>query len=189
MPSEATRLIAIDPGTVQSACLWFDGDGILHIHGIVGNHQLLSWIREITPAAGSASAYCLVIEEIESYGMPVGREVFETVRWTGRFHQAYLPGPVFWLPRRHVKLYLCGNCRAKDGNVSQAIRDRYGGNKAAKGRKKTPGPLYHVKKDLWAALGVALTAAAILRGEYPVPEHWTGTEPAPLAPAAGEVRT
>src|SRR5438309_8443003 len=94
----------------------------------------------------------LVIEWIESYGMPVGKEIFDTVRWVGRFQQAWRdPEGVRFIPRRAVKLHLCNSPRAKDSNVRQALLDKFG----PQGTKKNKGPLYGVKTHAWAALGVA----------------------------------
>jgi hypothetical protein len=100
----------------------------------------------------------VAIEMIASYGMPVGREVFDTCLWVGRFIEtaaraAYKADLVY---RRDVKLHLCGQARAKDANIRQALLDKFGG-KAAQGTKATPGPLYGVKADVWSALAVAVT--------------------------------
>jgi len=66
------------------------------------------------------------------------------------------------LPRRAVKLALCGDSRAKDANIRQALIDRFGGS-AAIGRKTAPGPLYGISRDVWSALAIAVTFA--LRAE------------------------
>ncbi len=60
------------------------------------------------------------------------------------------------LPRRAVKLALCGDSRAKDANIRQALIDRFGGS-AAVGRKAAPGPLYGISRDVWSALAIAVT--------------------------------
>lgn len=60
------------------------------------------------------------------------------------------------LPRRAVKLALCGDSRAKDANIRQALIDRFGGS-AAIGRKAAPGPLYGISRDVWSALAIAVT--------------------------------
>ena len=61
-----------------------------------------------------------------------------------------------------VCMHLCKNNRAKDGNVRQAILDRYpatgGGKNPQVGTKKAPGPLYGVSGHAWQALAVAITA-------------------------------
>ena len=62
------------------------------------------------------------------------------------------------LPRRAVKLALCGDSRAKDANIRQALIDRFGGS-AAVGRKAAPGPLYGITRDVWSALAIAVTYA------------------------------
>lgn len=151
-----TRILAIDPGSAQSAWLLLTG-GRPTAFGIEPNGEVVDRLR----AAGSRMGYgetpdVLVIEQIESYGMAVGREVFETVWWAGRFAEAARPLPACRLPRRAVKLHLCGSARAKDANIRQALLDRFGGS-AAVGRKSDPGPLYGVSKDVWAALAVAVT--------------------------------
>ena len=106
----------------------------------------------------------MAIEMVASYGMAVGKTVFETCMWIGRFMEAWesatgtKPQQVY---RKDVKMHLCGSMRAKDTNIRQAIIDRYpasGGGKCPQiGTKKEPGPLYGVSKDIWSALAVAIT--------------------------------
>lgn len=134
------RILAIDPGTAKSAWLVLEA-GQPVAFGINPNHELTKAIRGHT--LGPVGT--VVIEKIESYGMAVGAEVFETVWWAGRFAEAAMPGPVVMLPRRTVKLELCGSSRAKDANVRQALIDRFGGS-AAIGRKAAPGPLYGISR-------------------------------------------
>jgi len=85
--------------------------------------------------------------------------VFDTCVWIGRFLEAcFTPGhnkPVL-VYRRDVKLHFCHDSRAKDSNIRQAILDKFGGRAAAIGKKKTPGPLYGIKGDMWSALAIAL---------------------------------
>jgi len=95
--------------------------------------------------------------------MPVGREVFETVLWIGRFVEAWnVRGRQHVLIyRRDVKLFHCEHQRATDSNIRAALIDRYGpGKLKAIGNKKAPGPLYGFKGDHWSALAIALKAAA-----------------------------
>jgi hypothetical protein len=99
----------------------------------------------------------LVIEMIASYGMSVGAEVFETCFYIGRFFQTSIV-PAHRLFRSEIKMHLCGNMRAKDANIRQALIDRFGpGKDRAVGTKANPGPLYGVKADVWAALALAVT--------------------------------
>lgn len=143
----AITFIAVDPGNERSALVWFDtGTARPYDSMIVRNEEAVELVRDER----------IVCEMIASYGMPVGREVFETCVWIGRFWQAASSCELVY--RRDVKLHLCGSARAKDANVRQALLDLYGG-KAAVGTKKKPGPLHGFRKDLWAALAVAVTYA------------------------------
>lgn len=155
-------IFAIDPGTIESAFVRLDPEAMrLLEHGRVGNSDLLTKLR-----LGRPWRDVVAIEMIASYGMAVGREVFETCVWIGRFEEA-VRGPVRRIYRREVKLHLCGSVRAKDPNVRTALLDRWGGKEQAVGTKARPGPLRGVTRDCWAALGVALTCAAD-EGEAPV---------------------
>jgi hypothetical protein len=144
-----TTILAIDPGTSQSAWLRFDGSRPQGF-GITANEVLVRALR----SGGLPDV--VVIEKVESYGMAVGVEVFDTVLWAGRFAEAAHRVPVVLLPRRAVKLALCGDSRAKDANIRQALLDRFGGS-AAVGRKAAPGPLYGIARDVWSALAIAVT--------------------------------
>jgi hypothetical protein len=148
-------IIALDPGTTQTGWCVLLGSKVVS-SGIEPNTDVLARLRFGWPHIGRAQ---LAIEMIASYGMPVGREVFETCVWIGRFVQAWPdPDAVRFVYRRDVKAHLCASQKAKDSHVWQAIVDLYGGDSVAVGRKASPGPLYGVKSHARSALGVALTA-------------------------------
>jgi hypothetical protein len=90
--------------------------------------------------------------------MPVGREVFETCVWIGRFVQAWGAKHAM-VYRSEVKSHLCHSAKAKDSNVRTALIDRWGGKVKAIGNKRAPGPLYGIAGDEWSALAVAVTYA------------------------------
>jgi hypothetical protein len=141
------KVLAIDPGTTQSGwCMYQNGEVVGS--GVDTNDEMLTRLRCLHNESDVA------IEMIASYGMAVGKEVFETCVWIGRFMQAF-PGPTTRLYRRDVKLHLCGSVRAKDANIRQALIDKLG----PQGTKKEPGPTYGVKSHAWAALAVAVTFA------------------------------
>lgn len=157
------RILAIDPGTEQSGWCQYESEQVID-SGVMPNDDVLTYIRAFADWRDSETRM-LAIEMIASYGMSVGREVFETCVWIGRFKQAFFdPDAVQLIYRRDVKLHLCGSPRAKDPNVRQALLDmfpRTGGGKTPQiGTKGQPGPLYGVSSHAWAALGVAVTAAA-----------------------------
>lgn len=146
-------IFAIDPGTTHSA--WVQYSRVLELvdqFGIDDNDKLIASLRM---RDFGRPRMTVLIEKIESYGMAVGAEVFDTVMWVGRFIEALHPTPVILVPRRHVKLTLCGSAKAKDPNIRQALLDRFGGS-SAKGTKANPGPLYGVSADVWSALAVAV---------------------------------
>lgn len=145
-------LLAIDPGPTQSAIVAYSGTGVL-AHGILPNDNVLRQLQLNTWSTASEIA----IEGIACYGMPVGKETFDTCIWIGRFIEA---GDRPWslVYRPDVKLHLCKSARAKDANVRQALIDRFGpGKQAAIGTKKSPGPLHGITSHCWSALAVAVT--------------------------------
>lgn len=153
-------IIALDPGTTESGFVLFDGIRVTE-SGVLPNHELLGWVRD---PGWRGRAATLAIEMVASYGMPVGREVFETCVWIGRYAQAWHdPEAVRFVFRRDVKLHLCGKGNAKDPNVRQALLDLFpgtgGGATPQVGTKAKPGPLYGVSTHAWAALGVAIVTA------------------------------
>ena len=130
----APAVIALDPGPTESALVVFDGAAPTLLR-YAPNDKILALLRTLR-ATGSPC----VIEQICSYGMSVGQEVFETVYWSGRFAEAYGAERVHRIPRLKVKLRLCHDSRAKDANIRAALIDRFGGREMAIGRKATPGP-------------------------------------------------
>lgn len=153
----------LDPGSEQSAIVFYDEhEQRIEGHATMPNDALLRLIEERTALTTQRA---LVIEQVESYGMAVGSEVFRTVFWSGRFYQAW-KGERYQLPRRDVKVHLCHSARATDANVRQAILDRFAPTKAeAIGKKSKPGPLWGVKGHEFAALAVALTWADLHAAE------------------------
>lgn len=152
------RILAVDPGTTESAYVVLKG-GLPTFAAKVGNAEALRAVRLM---AQLHQAEILAVEMVASYGMPVGREVFQTCLWAGRFVEAWdLYGRPFRLVyRSEVKSHLCHSARANDANIRAALLDKFGpGRAAAVGTKKAPGPLYGIKNDMWAALAVAVTCA------------------------------
>lgn len=158
------RIIAIDPGPTESAIVVYGGTtGTIFDHAKAPNAKVFSFLE----CEGRSNQTALVIEGIASYGMSVGAEVFDTCFWSGRFaqHWAGMGGYFERLYRRDVKLHLCGSARAKDGNIRQALIDRWGGKAKAIGTKRASGPLYGITTDRWAALAVAVTYADGIRSK------------------------
>lgn len=158
-PNQKIPVFAIDPGTTHSAfCVYYPDTHSIGDFGIFTNKDL----RKIL-AASKDFEFTYAIEMIASYGMPVGKEVFETCVWIGRFREILNDRRVATVYRKDVKHYLCGSAKANDANIRQEILNRFpatgAGTKPQIGTKAQPGPLYGVSKDVWAAIAVALTYA------------------------------
>ncbi len=158
-----TALVALDPGTSLTGYVVMDDRAVLR-SGVLANELALDWLRSCIEAPEAT----LAIEMIASYGMPVGKETFETVLWIGRYLETWVSrgGRVRLVYRRDVKSHLCGSMKAKDPHVRQALLDLYGpGKDVAIGKKASPGPLYGVSSHAWSALAVGVTAQAGLGQE------------------------
>ncbi len=138
-------ILAIDPGNIESAYVFLDHRLVPKSFGIEKNEDVLNIIKK-------HYAEHFAIEMIASYGMPVGKEVFETCVWIGKFSEASNINPTY-IYRNEVTLNLCQSVRAKDGNVRQALIDRFG----VVGTKKNPGWFYGFKADIWQAYAVGVT--------------------------------
>ena len=154
MPPTQT-IFAIDPGNTESGfALIAMPEFRLLDFGKVKNEVLLEMLENerVYPDA-------FAIEMVASYGMPVGKDVFETCVWIGRFIQAAKNHKYTFIYRKEEKLCLCGSLKAKDSNIRQALIDRYAKHdfKNGKGVKKNPDTFYGVSKDAWQAIAVGVT--------------------------------
>ena len=154
------NILTLDPGTTHTAWMLYDTARQLPVKfDWVENSDILVILEN---NGGDLSFNHVVCEGIQSYGMPVGRETFETCIWIGRFMQlADNRVPFQIMYRRDVKLNLCNSVRAKDSNVRQALLDRFpatgGGKTPQVGTKAARGPLYGVSKHVWSTLAIAVT--------------------------------
>jgi hypothetical protein len=147
-------ILAIDPGNIESAYVILD-DNLKPVHfEKVENHRLLNMIYRTK--FENKNIKFAAIEMVASYGMAVGAEVFETCLWVGRFSEAIQwHGDIEpkYIYRKDEKINLCGTMKAKDSNIIQALKDRFGD----KGTKKAPGWFYGFSKDVWQAYAVGVT--------------------------------
>lgn len=145
-------IYAVDPGNTQSAYAVLDERLHPVEFGKLENQQLLSHIRTWDHTGETP----FVIEMVASYGMAVGKEVFETCVWIGRFWEAASGFRARdRIYRIEEKMVMCHDSRAKDANIRQALIDRFG----PVGTKKNPGWFYGVSKDVWSAIAVGVTWA------------------------------
>ena len=145
-------VLAIDPGPVESAWCVIDA----------ATYRPQSFAKEANDDVLSVCEYAMPvrIEMVASYGMAVGKEVFETCVWIGRFVQASKQQSEL-IYRRDVKLHHCGNARAKDANITQALIDRFapGERNRGKGTIAEPGWFYGFHSDVWQAYALAVLVA------------------------------
>lgn len=150
MNSSVNLYVGIDPGPAMSAYVVWDAESRRVVKSdIVSTHTLLALLE--SRSFGGTHA----CEMVACYGMPVGREVFETCLWIGRYLQA-LNGHMELVYRKDIKIHFCNSMKAKDSNISQALKDEFG----EVGTKRNPGPLYGIKSHLWSALAVATYQAS-----------------------------
>lgn len=156
--------IAIDPGNAETAIVVVEIETKKILFSAkLPNTQARSTLGELYVKYGGDWGN-VAIEMIASYGMPVGKSVFDTCLWIGRYIE--ICGSARLITRIMVKSHMCHSAKATDANIRQALMDRYGSTKeAAIGTKKMPGPMYGMGNDERAALAVALTAIET-RQEY-----------------------
>lgn len=151
-------ILSVDPGNIQSAYCLIDTKTYKPIEfGKLDNNDLLKQISIFKDIE------CIVVEKVASYGMAVGKEVFDTCEWYGRFIQKYCDThedfKINYVYRREEKLNLCGSMKAKDTNIRQALIDRFAKHdfKNGKGTKKNKDWFYGFKADIWMAYAVGVT--------------------------------
>lgn len=165
------KILAIDPGNEESAYTVIDETFKPIEFGKVTNLQLINDIRNIAIYHHISH---FAIEMVGHYGtgMPAGKEIFDTCVWIGRFIQE-VGKPVELIKRKTVVSHLCGSVKGKDGNVSQALIDRfaYGVPNHGKGyvnkKVNAPGWFYGFKADCWQAYAVGVTYLDKLKEAQP----------------------
>ena len=169
------RILAIDPGNEESGYALIDANTCRPLNiGKINNYALRNQIFngdfDITENVS--------IEMIASYGMAVGKEVFETCVWIGRYLELFqATSNVELVYRKDIKLHHCHSSKAKDSNITQALIDRFasGVRNRGKGTVADPGWFYGFKADIWQAYALAVyTADAIISVDVPVGAHVRG---------------
>lgn len=150
-------ILAIDPGNIESGYCVIEYTYSPLEFGKVENTLMLKMIEGKFPWLGVDE---VVIEMVASYGMPVGKTVFDTCVWIGRFTQELENQgiPISYVTRKEYVTEFCGSARAKDANVIQYLIDRFASDtpNRGKGYKKAPGWFYGFKADVWQAYALAV---------------------------------
>lgn len=151
------KILAVDPGNILSAYAVMElPDFKLYEFGKIDNNDLIERLTALSKAVDHAA-----IEMIASYGMAVGKSVFDTCVWIGRFWQEMKMNGVepILVYRSQEKMCLCHSMKAKDSNIRTALIDRYAVHdfKTGRGTKKNPDTFYGVAADVWQAIAVGVT--------------------------------
>jgi hypothetical protein len=155
-------ILAIDPGNIESGFVLLNNDLSVEEKGKVENGYLHDLMHDIlADIAFDDAEIKIAIEMVACYGMAVGKEVFDTCVWIGRFYEmadrfGYKPTFIY---RKDEKINLCNSMKAKDSNIRRALIDRFAKHdlKNGKGTKKNPDWFYGFKADIWAAYAVGVT--------------------------------
>ena len=157
------RILAIDPGNKESGFALIEmPDFNLLSFGKVSNEELLELLTEYEFTGWNkryGKFHKVAVEMVGCYGMAVGKDVFETCVWIGRFVQAIDDEDITYIYRKDEKMNLCGSMKAKDTNIRQALINRFAkfDYKNGKGKKDNPDVFYGVANDVWQAIAVGVT--------------------------------
>lgn len=151
-------ILAIDPGPTRSGVVSYADGRVIFAEPDMLNGAVLAHLQHGDHTPGER----LAIETMQAnYAATVGASVIDTLRWVGRFQQAWHdPDAVLLLTRQSIKATVCnGNVQANDAGVRAALIDLLG----SPGTKRAPGPTYGVTSHAWAALAVAVAAVECAR--------------------------
>ena len=171
MPNEK-YILGIDPGNKESAFCLCSPDLHPLEFGKYENTVLIKRDPDPDTFEGKISAALLnqncdrgntvvVIENMESFGMAVGRSVLDTCIYIGELkrHFMTLGYPVEYVFRHEEKVTICLNIKANDATIKQALVDRFAPNTSnhGKGTKKEPGFFHNFRADVWSSFAIAVT--------------------------------
>lgn len=163
-----SKILAIDPGNEKSGYTLIDMQTYVPIqHGKIDNDKLEELMLELDYEH-------LVLEMVASYGMSVGKSVFDTVFHTGRFSGIKTSVKYTRITRSQVKMHLLGRTSAKDTHITQFLvqrfltteeMDRWGDY--GKGVKADKGYFYGFNNDIYQAYAVGVTWLDVTKqGKY-----------------------
>lgn len=167
------RILAIDPGTTQSAyALLNDAYQVLSADKV--ENSVMMDIIASTPGIDA-----VIIEDMEpryprngkdsnAAGAIVGASTYTTLKWMGKFDlTAQVRGiAVYWIYRRDERAALIRKKelpadapKHADGQIRAALIARFAVHDKAngKGTKATPDTFYGVSGDMWQAIAVGVT--------------------------------
>jgi hypothetical protein len=151
------RIAGIDPGPVKSALVVCDIDEVGILPRIVDARfvENVALLESELPDLALVSRRIL-IERIAPFDKRIGWETIETIEWLSKF-ECVAGEKAQMVLRMEVKNAVCGTTsKVNDAAICDEIKHRYGGQGQAVGTKKSQGPLYILKKDLWQAFALII---------------------------------
>jgi len=162
------RILAVDPGPVNSAWVIWDGSEIVDFDKCE-NESLMMRVSNcflyLEEGGGGLLKPCtmlcdgdeMVIEQLACYGKPIGRSILDTAFYSGRLADRWevATGRIaHLLERRTVKMHLTGSAKTKDKDIRQALLNRF--ELGLTPRQRPQGMLKGISHDVWSALAVAV---------------------------------
>lgn len=148
-------VLGLDPGPSETAYCLVDTDFNIQ----AADKRALPEVFKFLYAARAPDH--VAIESIQSYGMMVGRSVFDTCYSIGRILQRCDDLEIPWVlyPRPEYARRICGTGKISDAILRQALLLRFGDD-------SKNGPLYQLKgnPDKRSAFAVAVYHIDILQG-------------------------
>ncbi len=144
--SNSSFILAIDPGNTDSGWItYYLDDDSIQSGGLLANEDMLKKIQSLRGFLDH-----MVVEMIADNGRS-DDSLFETAFWAGRFvDRSKLPHTKIY--RYEVKQHLTGSVTTGDSDVRKALLGRFG-------KEQTK----NCKRDVWQALGLAVTFADYIR--------------------------
>jgi Holliday junction resolvasome RuvABC endonuclease subunit len=140
--------LGIDPGSEQTAYAYINDDYEVIEADKLDNNKFFDYLRNF-PWENPEIA----VESIQSYGMAVGKTIFETCYVIGRIIEICEQKNYIYrlYPRPEYARAVCGTMKANDTVVRRAIINRFGGD-----RKGEPLHLLKGNSDKRSAFAVAV---------------------------------
>lgn len=155
------KILAIDPANKESAFVLMEDYQPLEFDKR-DNEDVLGVVKAVL----SVHPDCHVaIEMVASYGLPVGKDVFDTCVYIGRIIENCNRWSFVY--RKDVKMNLCQTLKGvNDTVVRHALIDRFAKNdfRSGKGTKKNKDFFYGFSADVWQAYAVGVTYLDNLKG-------------------------
>lgn len=161
--TENTYILGIDPGNSESAyCLCSPELKPIEFGKLPNDAFTLKVVDLIKKSIWNSEVrnYVVVIEDVESFGMPVGKTVFDTAKYIGYLKAKFedYRTNVRYIYRHEEKMTICHSAKANDATIKQALVDRFapGVPNHGKGSKKEPEFFYGFKADCWSAFAICV---------------------------------